>query len=91
VQNSAISPSVVALAFRISHVGRMVVLQRQFPDSKHVFDTERGGPFTPDAVNRLIKRIGERAGFDFPVQPVQRLLAMTARRNRILNRLHRLF
>ena len=24
-------------------------------------------PFTPDAVNRLIKRIGERAGFPFPV------------------------
>jgi site-specific recombinase XerD len=29
--------------------------------------TERGGPFTPDAVNRLIKRIGERAGFAFLV------------------------
>jgi type 1 fimbriae regulatory protein FimB/type 1 fimbriae regulatory protein FimE len=42
-------------------------LQRQFPDSKQVFPTERGGPFTPDAVNRLIKRIGERAGFDFLV------------------------
>jgi hypothetical protein len=23
------------------------------------------GPFTPDAVNRLIKRVGERAGFAF--------------------------
>jgi integrase len=32
-----------------------------------VFETERGGPFTPDAVNRLIKRIGERAGLAFPV------------------------
>jgi integrase len=42
-------------------------LQRQFPDSGYVFATERGGPFTPDAANRLIKRIGERAGFDFPV------------------------
>ena len=42
-------------------------LQRQFPNSKHVFPTERGGPFTADAVNRLIKRIGERAGFDFLV------------------------
>ena len=42
-------------------------LRRQFPDSGFVFATERGGPFTPDAVNRLIKRIGERAGFDFPV------------------------
>jgi integrase len=42
-------------------------LRRQFPDSGYVFATERGGPFTADAVNRLIKRIGERAGFDFPV------------------------
>src|SRR5271170_2868448 len=41
-------------------------LRRQFPDSGLVFATERGGPFTPDAVNRLIKRIGERAGFAFP-------------------------
>jgi len=32
-----------------------------------VFETERGGPFTPDAVNRLIKRIGQRAGLPFPV------------------------
>jgi integrase len=32
-----------------------------------VFQTERGGPFTSDAVNRLIKRIGERAGIAFPV------------------------
>jgi integrase len=42
-------------------------LRRLFPDSAFVFTTERGGPFTSDAVNRLIKRIGERAGFDFPV------------------------
>src|ERR1700691_1719093 len=36
-------------------------LRRQFPDTGFVFATERGGPFTSDAVNRLIKRIGERA------------------------------
>jgi integrase len=42
-------------------------LQRQFPDSAFVFATEREGPFTPDAVNGLIKRIGKRAGFPFPV------------------------
>jgi len=42
-------------------------LRRQFTDSGFVFPTERGGPFTTDAINRLIKRIGERAGFDFPV------------------------
>src|SRR4029077_7374605 len=42
-------------------------LRRQFPDSGFVFATERGGPFTADALNRLIKRIGARAGFAFPV------------------------
>jgi integrase len=42
-------------------------LRRQFPDSAFVFPTERGGPFTPDAVNRLVKRIGERSGLGFPV------------------------
>lgn len=42
-------------------------LRRQFPDSAFVFATERSGPFTPDAINRLIKRIGERAKFAFPV------------------------
>jgi hypothetical protein len=31
-----------------------------------VFATERGGPFTTDAVNRLTKRIGERAGLGLP-------------------------
>jgi integrase len=41
-------------------------LQRQTTGG-YVFETERGGPFTPDAVNRLIKRIGERAGFPFKV------------------------
>jgi site-specific recombinase XerD len=39
----------------------------QSPDSTFVFATERGGPFTPDAINRLIKRIGVRAGFASPV------------------------
>jgi site-specific recombinase XerD len=35
--------------------------KRQFRDAAFVFATERDGPFTPDAINRLIKRIGERA------------------------------
>jgi integrase len=42
-------------------------LRRQFPDSAFVFATERGGPFTPDAVNRQIKRTAERAGFPIKV------------------------
>ena len=36
-------------------------LRRQFPDSAFVFATERGGPFTPDAISRHLKRIDERA------------------------------
>lgn len=42
-------------------------LRREFPDSAFVFATERGGPFTSDAVNRLVKRIGERTALGFPV------------------------
>jgi integrase len=41
-------------------------LQRQTSGS-YVFETERRTPFTTDAVNRLVKRIGERAGFPFKV------------------------
>jgi integrase len=41
-------------------------LQRQTKGG-YVFETERGTPFTTDAVNRLVKRIGERAGFPFKV------------------------
>ena len=41
-------------------------LQRQ-TSGGYVFETERGTPFTTDAVNRLVKRIGERADFPFKV------------------------
>jgi site-specific recombinase XerD len=34
---------------------------RNRDDAACVFATERGGPFTPDAINRLVKRIGARA------------------------------
>jgi type 1 fimbriae regulatory protein FimB/type 1 fimbriae regulatory protein FimE len=42
-------------------------LRRQSPESAFAFATERGGPFTPDAINRLVKRIAERVGLTFPV------------------------
>ena len=43
-------------------------LQReQEPKSSHVFTTERGTPFTPNAINRLIKMLGQKAGLPFPV------------------------
>jgi integrase len=35
--------------------------------SKYVSATERGGPFTTDAINRQIKTIGARAAMPFPV------------------------
>jgi integrase len=41
-------------------------LQRQ-TSGGYVFESERGTPFTTDAVNRLVKRIGERAGFPFKI------------------------
>ncbi len=40
-------------------------LRREFPDLTFVFETQKDGPFTPDAINRHIKRLGKRAGFDF--------------------------
>jgi hypothetical protein len=58
-------PSVHPL--RGDEIRALRALRRQFPDSGYVFATERGGPFTSDAVNRLIKRIGERAGMPFQV------------------------
>jgi site-specific recombinase XerD len=41
-------------------------LRRQNPDSAFS-SPPSGGPFTPDAINRLVKRIGARARFAFPV------------------------
>jgi integrase len=41
-------------------------LQRN-TDGAYVFQPERGGSFVPTAINLLIKRIGIRAGFDFPI------------------------
>jgi type 1 fimbriae regulatory protein FimB/type 1 fimbriae regulatory protein FimE len=35
--------------------------------SAFVFGSEHGGPFTPDAMNRHIKRIGKKAGLSFPI------------------------
>jgi integrase len=45
----------------------LTALRKQFSDSGYVFTTERGTPFTPDAVNRLVKIIGKRANLQLPV------------------------
>jgi integrase len=41
--------------------------QEQEPKSPFVFVSERGTPFTPDAINRLVKRLGHKAGLPFQV------------------------
>ena len=40
----------------------LTALRKEYPDSGYIFTTERGTPFTPDAINRLVKIIGQRAG-----------------------------
>ena len=39
----------------------LTALRKAFPDNGYVFTTERRTPFTTDAINRLIKNIGNRA------------------------------
>jgi integrase len=42
-------------------------LRRDNPQSTFVFTNERGTPFTTDAVNRLVKRIGEMTSIGIPI------------------------
>jgi type 1 fimbriae regulatory protein FimB/type 1 fimbriae regulatory protein FimE len=44
-------------------------LQRDYPRSPYVLQTERGGPLTTSAVQKLMRRAGEAAGLPFPVHP----------------------
>jgi Phage integrase family len=45
----------------------LTALRKEFPDSGYVFTTERNTPFTPDAIDRMIKTIGTRAKLPMPV------------------------
>ena len=45
----------------------LTALRKLVPDSGYVFTTERGTPFTPDAINRLVKTVGKRAKLTLPV------------------------
>ena len=44
----------------------LTALRREYPDSVYVFTTERGTPFTTDAINRLVKIVGQRARLPLP-------------------------
>lgn len=45
----------------------LTALRKGYADSGFVFTTERGTPFTSDAINRLVKTIGKRAGLPLPM------------------------
>ena len=45
----------------------LTALRKEYPDSMYFFTTERGTPFTADAINRLVKIIGQRDGLAMPV------------------------
>ena len=45
----------------------LTALRKLVPDTGYVFTTERGTPFTPDAINRLVKTVGKRAKLPLPV------------------------
>ena len=42
-------------------------LQREAPKSPFVFVSERGGPFTTDSLNWMIKRVGQKTSIPFQV------------------------
>jgi integrase len=44
----------------------LTALRKLYQDTGYVFTTERGTPFTPGAVNRLVKLIGARAKLSLP-------------------------
>lgn len=46
-------------------------LFRRAPESRFVFISERGAPLTVSALQKIVRRAGEKAGFDFPVHPHQ--------------------
>jgi integrase len=45
----------------------LTALRKGYPDSGYLFTTQLGSPFTPDAINRLVKNIGKRAKLAMPV------------------------
>ena len=61
------SPATHPLTGPVARALRTVLAD--FPDSRRVFVTERGGALSSSAVRRIVKRAGELAGLPFPVHP----------------------
>ena len=45
----------------------LTALRKANPEAQYVFTTERGTPFTPDGINKLIKTVGARAKLAMPI------------------------
>ncbi len=44
-------------------------LRKMFPDSPYVFPSQLGGPLTPSALQKMVRRAGEKAGLPMPIHP----------------------
>src|SRR4028118_949508 len=44
-------------------------LRRDYPDSPYIFVSQRGGPMTPDAARKMIRKAGEGGEHPFHVTP----------------------
>jgi type 1 fimbriae regulatory protein FimB/type 1 fimbriae regulatory protein FimE len=44
-------------------------LRRDYPDTPHVFVSERKGPLTASAFQKIVARAGEAAELPFPIHP----------------------
>jgi hypothetical protein len=56
VKNGSVHP------IRGDELRMLTALRREYPDSGYVFTSQHDTPFTPDAMNRLVKTIGKRTG-----------------------------
>ena len=63
-------PSTHPLAGRTLRALRRLKREQE-PQSPYVFTSERGAPFTTAGFRKLVARLGEKAGFNFPVHPHQ--------------------
>jgi type 1 fimbriae regulatory protein FimE len=44
-------------------------LKKQQAKSRYIFMSERGSPITTSSFLKLVRRLGEKCGFDFPLHP----------------------
>src|SRR5215471_6305708 len=57
----------VSMACRATSCGSIRALLREQPNSAFLFLSERKTPLSVDAVQKLVERLGQAAGFAFPI------------------------